>query len=45
MECSKHRTISIMSQMGEIVLKILNEKLERKFNETVDNGQIGFRKG
>ena len=36
-ECSKHRTISIMSQMRKIVLKVLNERLERKVNETVDN--------
>ena len=44
-ECSKHRTISIMSQMGKIVLKVLNERLERKVNETIDNVQFGFRKG
>ena len=45
MECSKQRTIRIMSQMGKIVLKVLNERLERKVNETIDNVQFGFRKG
>ena len=44
-ECNKHRTINIMSQMGKIVLKVLNEMLERKVNETVDNVQFGFIKG
>ena len=43
-KCSKHRTISIKSQMGKIVLKLLNERLERKVNETVDNVQFRFRK-
>ena len=43
-ECSKHKTVSIMSQIGKIILKVLNERLERKVNETVDNVQFGFRK-
>ena len=30
--------------MGKIVLKVLNERLEMKVNETVDNVQFGFRK-
>ena len=44
-ECSKHRTISIMSQMGKIILKVLNDRLNRKVEETVDDVQFGFRKG
>ena len=44
-DCNKHRRISIMSQMGKIVLKVLNGRLEGKVNETVDNVQFGFRKG
>ena len=34
-----------MSQMGKIVLKVLNGRLARKVNEIVDNVQFGFRKG
>ena len=44
MECSRHRTISIMSQMSKIILKIFNERL-KKMEVTVDNVQFGFSKG
>ena len=44
-ECSKHRTISIMSQVAKIVLKVLDERLKVKVEETVDKAQFGFRKG
>jgi hypothetical protein len=43
-ECGKHRTISIMSQVAKIVLKVINERLKRKVEETVDGAQFGFRK-
>ena len=35
-ECSKHRTISIMSQVAKIVLKVIDERLKRKVAEFVD---------
>ena len=44
-ECSNHRTISIMSQIAKIILKVLDERLKRKVVETVDKVQFGFRKG
>ena len=44
-ECSKRRTIRIMSHMAKIVLKNLYEKLKGKVEETVDKAQFGFRKG
>ena len=44
-ECGKHRTISIMSQVAKIVLKVLDERLKRKVEEGVDKVQFGFRKG
>ena len=44
-EFSKHRTISIMSQVAKIVLKVLDERLKTKVEETVDKAQFGFRKG
>ena len=44
-ECSKHRTISIMSQVAKIVLKVIDERLKRKVAEFVDEEQYGFRKG
>ena len=39
-ECSRHRTISIMSHMSRIILKIINERLGKKVEEEVDNVQF-----
>ena len=44
-ECGKHRTISIMSQVAKIILKVLDERLKSKVDEGVDKAQFGFRKG
>ena len=44
-ECSKHRTISIMSQVAKIILKVIDERLKRKVVDYVDEEQYGFRKG
>ena len=44
MDCSRQRTINIMSQMSKIFLKKVNEGLKNKVEETVDNMQFGFRK-
>lgn len=43
-ECSKHRTISIMSQVAKMVLKVIDERLKAKVAEHVDEEQYGFRK-
>ena len=44
-DCSKFRTISIMSQVSKIVLKVIDERLKRKVTEHVKEEQYGFRKG
>ena len=44
MECSKHRTISIMSQAVKVLLKVVGERLKSKMEEVVDGAQFGFRK-
>ena len=43
-DCGKHRTISIMSQVAKIVLKVIGERLKAKVEEYVDEEQYGFRK-
>ena len=35
-KCNKHRTISIISQVAKIVLKVIDERLKRKVAEYVD---------
>ena len=44
-ECSKHRTITIMSKIGKIILKVLTDRLKKKMEETVGDVQFHFRKG
>ena len=44
-ECGKHRTISIMSQMGKIPLRVLNARIKGNIQENVESVQYGFRKG
>ena len=44
-DCSRHRTISIMSLMSKIILKMNNERLKKNVEKTVGNVQLGFRKG
>ena len=45
--CNKHRTNSFMSQIGEIIMKVLTGRVMRKMEETVGDGQfcIGNRMG
>lgn len=43
-ECGKHRTSSIVSQVEKTVLRVIDERLKRKTEETVDRTQFGFRK-
>jgi len=32
LECEKHRTISIMSQLGKIILSIIRNRIKQKIN-------------
>ena len=43
-DCSKHRTICIMSQVAKIILKVIDERLKAKVRDYVDEEQYGFRK-
>ena len=44
-ECEKHRTISVMSQIGKVVLRVLRTRLKRKIEENLTQDQFGFRSG
>ena len=44
-ECGKHRTISIMSQVAKVILKVMDNRLQGTVEEHVDKAQFGFRKG
>ena len=43
-DCEKNRTISITSQVAKIVLKVIDERLKSKAEETTDEAQLGFRR-
>ena len=43
-DSEKHRTISITSQVAKIVLKVIDERLKSKVEETTDEAQFGFRR-
>ena len=45
MDCSKHRTISIMSQISRFVFKVFGAKLKSKVIAHVDEKLCDFRKG
>ena len=42
--CSNHRTISLISHTGNIVARILSKRLENKIEEVIEEDQFGFRK-
>ena len=42
---SRHRNISIMSQMSNIILKVFNERFKNKVKESVEKVQFGFKTG
>jgi Reverse transcriptase (RNA-dependent DNA polymerase). len=44
-KCSDHRTISLISHTGTIVVRILSKRLENKIEEVIEEDQYGFRKG
>ena len=43
--CSNHRTISLISHPGKIMLKIIMKRLENILETEVNKTQAGFRKG
>ena len=42
-ECGKHRTISIISQVAKVILKVMDNRLKGAVEEHVDKAQFGFR--
>src|SRR6476469_6842590 len=44
-ECSDHRTISLISHALKILLKILTNRFEAKARDFIGRSQFGFRKG
>ena len=45
MECEKHRTISIMSQLGKIILRVILNRIRSKIRPEIAEEQYGFVKG
>ena len=44
-ECSDHRTISLISHASRILLKILTNRIEAKARDFIRRNQFGLRKG
>src|SRR6478609_6456300 len=44
-DCSDHRTISLISHASKILLKILNNRIDAKARDFIGQNQFGFRKG
>src|SRR6476469_3847903 len=44
-ECSDHRTISLISHASKILLKILANRIEAKARDFIGRNQFGLRKG
>ena len=44
-ECSNYRTIALISHSSEVMLKILQARLQQYMNCELPNVQAGFRKG
>ena len=44
-ECSKYRTITLISHASKVVLKILQARLQQDVNLELPDVQAGFRKG
>ena len=45
LECSTHRTIGILSQLGKVLVRVVMNRLRGKINKRVLEEQYGFRKG
>ena len=44
-ECSNYRTIALISHASEVMLKILQARLQQYVNHELPDVQAGFRKG
>ena len=44
-ECSQHRTISLMSQLTKIILKVILNRIRRKIQSEIAEVQYGFMQG
>ena len=44
-ECSNYHTIALISHAGEVMLKILQARLQQYVNHELPDVQAGFRKG
>ena len=44
-ECSKYRTIALISHASKVMLKILQARLHQYVNHELPDVQTGFRKG
>ena len=44
-ECSNYRTIALISHVSEVMLKILQARLQQYVNRELPDVQAGFRKG
>ena len=44
-ECSKYRTIALISHASKVMLKILQARLQQYMNREIPDVQAGFRKG
>ena len=45
LEYSKHKTVSIMSQLGKVLLRVVMNRLRGEINARVLEEQNGFKKG
>ena len=44
-DCEKHRTICLASQIGKVILRVIRKRMNGKIEERLDEKQYGFRKG
>ena len=44
-ECNKNRTISVISQLGKLILRILLNRIPSRIRPETAEEQYGFRKG
>ena len=44
-ECSDYRTIALISHAGQVILKILQARIQQDVNHELPDVQAGFRKG
>ena len=45
LECSKHRTISITSQISKVILRVIMDRLKGRIRQEIGEEQFGFMEG